>query len=542
MIIAVFSALFLPRSGSASRLVAGTLALTVFGACNAQSAEPPHVVAERGVERFALLCLAHMGQPEGTAAAARQAGLASLSGDALRRYDATQGWSTLVADRRASLLLHPDGNCSLLIDSLPLPFAFKAVEGKLSALSAGERLRSGKIGRDYALRYRNLPAMVSVVGSPGNESGEVSFKTLASDLPGQRASLPLAPPPAGPVTPPSPAVSTSPTPSATSPTAAALPPITATVRPVPAPAGAAATPPAPSVNPTTPVPFPPVAAAPSSTPPQLSTSPALSSSASTSKVDAGSPPSPFPAPGTAPTPGSALGNSAPVSQMPTSPTNSPSLAVANPPPVASVSVPTQAPVHSPQNSPVPSPAPNVAEAPVPNLPLFPAAPTAPGLSPDLLPPSPSVAATPVTPVDPDKPISEASLVAVFADSCLTTKGSYAALQAKADAQGWRAMLPAAARDGFDFSWLIVPGKGVRLGLFLDSLRQKCCVSAFPADPSLIRQAIDARLSLGTPTSQVSKLKEVYVYPTKDGLTVSADFERTEPNAVFANVCSRPKLP
>lgn len=528
MTLSVFSALFLPRSGSALRLAASALALTGFGAVtglsasDAKAAEPPQGVAERGVERFSLLCLAHMGRPEGTAAAARQAGLAPLSGDALRRHDATQGWSTAVGDRRASLLLHPDGNCSLMIDSLPLPFAFKAVEGKLSALSAGERLRSGKIGRDYALRYRNLPAMVSVVGSPGNESGEVSLKTLVNDLPGQRASLPLAPPTAAAPTTPS-------TPSVTAPTAAA-PPVTATVSPVPAPAGTPATPPSASVNPVTPAPFPPVSTAPSSTPPQLSAP--LSSSTLTPKVDAGSPPAPFPAPG----------NSAPVSQMPATQQAGPS-SVGTSSPAALAPVPAPAPINPPQNSSTPSsPAANLAEAPVPNLPLFPTAPTAPSLSPDLLPPSPSVAATPPTSVDPDKPIAEASLVALFADSCLTTKGSYAALQAKADAQGWRAMLPAAARDGFDFSWLIVPGKGVRLGLFLDNLRQKCCVSAFPADPSLIRQAIDTRLSLGTPTSQVSKLKEVYVYPPKNGLTVSADFERTEPSAVFANVCSRPKLP
>jgi len=523
MTLSIFSALFLPRSGSALRLAAAALALTGlsaltgFGAFNAQSAEPPHVVAERGVERFALLCLAHMGQPEGTAAAARQAGLAPLSGDTLRRYDATQGWSTTVGDRRASILLHPDGKCSLLIDSLPLPSAFKAVEGKLSALSAGERLRNGKIGRDYALRYRNLPAMVSVVGSPGNESGEVSLKTLASDLPGQRAERPLAPPTAA----------TPSTSSVTAPTAA-VPPVTATASPVPAPAGTPATAPSASINSVTPAPFPPVVAAPSSAPSPLSAPPALSSSTSTPKVEAGSPPAPFPPPGT----------SAPVSQLPAP--GGPSSVATN---QSTVPVPNPAPVHSPQNSPGPSSTtPKVAEVPVPNLPLFPTAPTTPSLSPDLLPPAPSAAATPLTPVDPDKPIAEASLVALFADSCLTTKGSYAALQAKADAQGWRAMLPAAARDGFDFSWLIVPGKGVRLGLFLDSLRQKCCVSAFPADPALIRQAIDARLTLGTPTSQVSKLKEVYVYPTKNGLTVSADFERTEPSAVFANVCSRPKLP
>jgi len=514
MNIAVFSALFLPRLGSAFRFSAGVLVLAGFGFLNAYAAEPPQVVADRSVERFALLCLAHMGQPEGTAAAARQAGLASLSGDVLRRYDATQGWSTVVADRRASVLLHPDGNCSLLIDSLPLPLAFKAVEGKLSALSAGERLRSGKIGRDYALRYRNLPAMVSVAGSPGNESGEVLFKTLANDLPGQRAERPLAPP-----------TVVTPSPSAPSPTPSSLPPITATVSPVP-PTGTAV----PPASSTVPAPFPPVASSPSSAPPQLS-APALPSSPLTAKSAAGSSPAPFPAPG----------NSAPVTQAPSTQLGNPSSAVITPP-AASLSVPPAAPVTIPQNAPAPSsPTPTVAEAPIPNLPLF-STPATPSLSPDLLPPSPSVAATPLTPVDPDKPIAEASLVALFADSCLTTKGSYAALQAKADAQGWRAMLPAAARDGFDFSWLIVPGKGVRLGLFLDSLRQKCCVSAFPADPSLIRQAIDARLSLGTATSQVSKLKEVYVYPPKDGLTVSADFERTEPNAVFANVCSRPKLP
>lgn len=495
MTLSVFPALFSPRSGPALRLAAGALVLTGFSIFDARSAEPPQVIAERGVERFALLCLAHMGQPEGTVAAARQAGLSSLSGDTLRRYDATQGWSTVVADRHASVLLHPDGNCSLLIDSLPLPFAFKAVEGKLSALSAGDRLRGGKIGRDYALRYRNLPAMINVAGSPGNESGEVLLKTLASDLPGKRAERPLAPPDAqAPVSPASPTVAS---------------------------------------------PSPPV---PHSAPPAQLSAPPAASSASTPKAVTGSAPAPFPPPGNSGWSNSGQGTSELPGQIPAtaapvaaSPVIAPSAAV----PASNLPL-----VNSPQSSPAPSPAttPQVAEAPVPNLPLFPAAPATPSLSPDLLPATPSVAATPTTPVDPDKPIAEASLVALFADSCLTTKGSYAALQAKADAQGWRAMLPAAARDGFDFSWLIVPGKGVRLGLFLDSLRQKCCVSAFPADPSLIRQAIDTRLGLGAPTSQVSRLKEVYVYPPKNGLTVSADFERTEPTAVFANVCSRPKLP
>ncbi len=527
MTLSVFLALFSPRSGSALRLTAGTLVLAGFGVSDVWSAEPPQVVADRGVERFAVLCLAHMGQPEGTAAAARQAGLTSLSNDVLRRYEATQGWSTPVADHHASVLLHSDGNCSLLIDSLPLPFAFKAVEGKLSALSAGDRLRGGKIGRDYALRYRNLPAMMSVVGSPGNESGEVLLKTLASDLPGKRAERPLSPP-------------NSPSPASASPSA---PPLTASPNILLTPP--TATPPSPTASSAaTPAPFPPVAAAPSPAPSPPPAAPTAASLSLTPKAAMGSAPAPFPPPGNSAPGNAASGNPGPASQ-PTPSTAAPNAAspAVTSPGAATGPTPNSPPATSPQPSSAPSPAtPQVAETPVPNLPLFPTTPSTPSLSPDLLPAAPSVAATPAAPVDPDKPIAEASLVALFADSCLTTKGSYAALQAKADAQGWRAMLPAAARDGFDFSWLIVPGKGVRLGLFLDSLRQKCCVSAFPADPSLIRQAIDARLGLGAPTSQVSRLKEVYVYPPQNGLTVSADFERTEPTAVFANVCSRPKLP
>ncbi len=129
----------------------------------------------------------------------------------------------------------------------------------------------------------------------------------------------------------------------------------------------------------------------------------------------------------------------------------------------------------------------------------------------------------------------------FQAVCIASEGEYARIQSAADIGRWKPLPKVAVREGFDFSWLIAQPSGERYAVFYDSLRQHCCMSAFPINQPGLLGLIQENFRFGRPpVTQARGPRVLYTFGVSSDMVVSADFEEVEPRRVFANLCSRPR--
>ncbi|MCK6450255.1 MAG: hypothetical protein L6R19_05280, partial [Alphaproteobacteria bacterium] len=138
--------------------------------------------------------------------------------------------------------------------------------------------------------------------------------------------------------------------------------------------------------------------------------------------------------------------------------------------------------------------------------------------------------------DPDKRNPENHLTVAFGDACYQTRAQPTDVLARAQQQHWRPLQASLIGGGFDFAWTTPEQPPEQVLVFYDSLKTRCCASAFNVKKQDLLTAATRRFQLTPDKAYGAAGKEVIIFRARKDYQMSVDFEPVADGVTYANLC------
>jgi len=138
--------------------------------------------------------------------------------------------------------------------------------------------------------------------------------------------------------------------------------------------------------------------------------------------------------------------------------------------------------------------------------------------------------------DPNKRGLENNLTVAFGDACYQTRAQPTDVLARAQQQRWRPLQAAMIGGGFDFAWSTPEQPPEQVLVFYDSLKARCCTSAFGVKKQDLLTAATRRFQLTPDKAYGAAGKEVIIFKARKDYQMSVDFEAVADGMTYANLC------